>query len=360
MKIVVAGNYGAGNLGDEIILEGLLNSLKNCSPKAKITVLKGDQKFPSGLKSLIKSIFNPKRKTAKTVKACDYFILGGGGLFGSLTFRANIIWGIQAFMAYLYKKPVIMYGQGIGELKGKFRKWLVKYLFQKAKLIAVRDQASKNRLKLLGVNKKIYVIPDLAFNIPYKPHKKSKKTLILALRQKPNISKEFIIAVSKYLNWIINEKKWKVKIINFQSQPSKDADEIIHNKIIQNVSNKKQIKIIPTPQNSVELFDLYSSSGLILGMRLHSIIAAIKTEKPFIALSYAPKIRDILKESSLEQYMIKADGIDSKIQLIKSTEVILGKTHQIKQKLAKINQKYLLKHKEMEALNLCKTFSNEH
>ena len=357
MKIVITGNYGAGNIGDEMILEGLMNAIKNSTKDAKVTVLKGDEKFPSGLRSLMKSLFKSERKTKKLVKECDCFILGGGGLFGSLTLKANIIWGVQALMAYFYEKPVIMYGQSIGELKGRFRKWLVKLIFQKAKLITVRDQESKHRLKLIGITQKIHVIPDLAFNIPYKPHKQSRKSIILALRQQSSIKKKFITEIAKYLNWIIEEKNFEVNIINFQEPPSKDADEILHEKVLEKVKKKSKVKIIPTPEKTEQLLDVISSSSLLLGMRLHSIISAIKAETPFLALSYAPKVKDMLDYAGLELYTLDADKVQSHIQLTKTTESILRKSEKIKKDLAETNKLFLEKHREFEKNILSKIFS---
>jgi len=74
MKIVIAGNYGANNLGDEMILEGLLKLLNDVVPDAKITVLSSEPKdtkkrhkvkslnlFPAGFRSYLIS----KEKTQK-------------------------------------------------------------------------------------------------------------------------------------------------------------------------------------------------------------------------------------------------------------------------------------------------------
>jgi polysaccharide pyruvyl transferase CsaB len=319
MKVVIAGNYGAGNIGDEMILQGLLNLLKKSDPSAEITVLSGNPSqttkkhkvaasplFPSGIRSFLKSLFSKISKTKKLVKECDYFILGGGGLFGSLTLKANIIWGIQAFMAYRMNKPVLMYGQSIGELKGWFRKWIVKKVFNSASLIVVRDTASKSRLKVLSIKQKIHVIPDLAFNIPFKRKKsKRKPQLILALRQNPQINPKFIKIISEFLNWVINKHNWKIKIINFQNPPSPDADKIIHQKIIK---NKKNISTFEY-KNSKQLLNEFSKSSLVLGMRLHSIISAIITKTPFIAIAYAPKVEALLKDEKMEKYMLKLNEI---------------------------------------------------
>ncbi len=92
MKFTICGNYGAGNLGDEMILSGLISFLKETYNEIEITVLSGDpkktatkdihsvEKFPAGIKSLLKFPFS-KSKTKEEFSSSDYFILGGGGLF---------------------------------------------------------------------------------------------------------------------------------------------------------------------------------------------------------------------------------------------------------------------------------------
>lgn len=343
MKIVICGNYGAENLGDEMILEGILENLRSVTPSAEITIFSGNpkqtfektsiksvEKFPTGFKSLLKSIFG-KNKAKQAVKECDYFILGGGGLFGNLTFRANLIWGIQAWQAYRHKKPVIMYGQSIGQLNGKIRKWIVKNLFKKADFIGVRDSESKKRLENLGITKEIKVIPDLAFsitNVPKNSGLKENKELILALRGNGGLNKNSKNIIHEFLQDLIS-KNWKIRVINFQ----KNIDETLHKEITKNLQNTEILDI----KNTKELLEAYSTSDLVLGMRLHSIISAIKTETPFIAISYADKVKDLLNDAKLSEYMLSTDKITlEKLQDLFSKTMKEDK--EIRQKLALYNQ----------------------
>jgi len=290
MKIVVCGNYGAGNLGDEMILTGLLALLNDVYPNSQITVLGKDlPKFPSGFRSF----FQPFKKTREAVKNCDLFILGGGGLFAGPEPRANLIWGIQALWAYHYKKPVIMLGQSLGPTTSNF----IKRIFKKASFIAVRDQDSKTNLQTLGITKEIYVTPDLAFYTPTQIPQTRKKEVLVALRQMPNLPSDFILSIANFLDSKISEG-WSVKMINFQT----GSDEQLHNAVIAQMKNSSSVTFL----SNLSTFN----SSFILGMRLHSVIFAIKTNTPFLAINYAPKVEGILKDLKLENHLINLNELN--------------------------------------------------
>lgn len=368
MKIAICGNYGANNIGDEMILEGLLTSLKEVNKDFDITVLSGNpkqtiekhkvnsvEKFPSGIKSFIKSFFKITN-TKKIVQECDYFILGGGGLFGSLSFKANLIWGMQALKAYSLGKKVIMYGQSIGELNCRISKWLIKKIFNKAYLIVVRDQKSKDRLKSLKINKKIYLLPDLAFNLnPILKPKNEKKKIIIALRQIACINRGFKEGIAKFIDWLIEEGKWEVEMIDFQLKPSPDADFKLHNEILALTKNKNDVIYPVEIKTTEDLFNIFADSDFVLGMRFHSIISAIKTKTPFIAINYAEKIQDLINEIKLNKYLISPKDIT--FEALKALfEKILKESKEIKEKLKEINDDYLNKHKKFNSLVLNKIF----
>lgn len=320
MKIVIAGNYGAKNLGDELILEGLISQLKQQSSRAQITVLSADplqtekihqiksaKPFPAGLRSILKWIFTNNKATKQAIKECDLFILGGGGLFGSLTFKANLIWGIQAFMAYRYKKPVAMLGQSIGPLHGRIRKFIVKYLFKRSKLITLRDQKSAKRLRKLNIKNPIHVLADFAFSLPLPKPAKREKSILVCLRQMDNLSPEFKQNAAELLDEMAEKHGYKINFLAFQEP----EDLILHQEIFDLMFNRGKVQFIKSPSSSSELLEVFLRSGLTLAMRLHSIIVSIKTETPFIAISYSSKIKDLLETHHLKEYMTELNKFES-------------------------------------------------
>ncbi len=312
-----------------MILEGMIKTLKSANPEAKITVMSANPeetakthnveaiyKFPAGIRSFFKFLFKHRSETKKALKNCDCFVLGGGGLFTNLTKRAYFIWAIQARKAIRYKKPVIMYGQSVGPVEGVIRKRIVKKLFNKAVFIAVRDEESKEELKNLGVKGKINLIPDLIFclddekikeaKIP--TGKEKKKNVIVSLRQLNDIPPAFKRELTDFLNLLIEEKKCHIEFANFQIPD----DEILTAKIIEGIRRKENVSILPEFKKASEVLKVFAEADFVLGMRLHSVLTAIKARTPFIAISYAPKVKNFLEYAKLKDFVVDIDIADLK------------------------------------------------
>ncbi|MBU1151234.1 polysaccharide pyruvyl transferase family protein [Patescibacteria group bacterium] len=295
MKIAIIGNYGAGNIGDEMILAGLLEILKNQHEAIVLSAnpaetqkqhqVKAISQYPGGIRSLIKNLF--KKSDKKAFKDSKAVIIGGGGLFAGPERRANIIWGIHALMALIYTKPLFMLGQSIGSPKSFLEKKLIQYLFKKAKYISVRDSDSKKELEKLGV-KAVNLHPDFAFfqNPMLKATKKTKQTIV-ALRQKP-LSKKEKQEIAKKLDKIA-----KTSPLNFLLfQPNTDKEITAQ---ITSLMQNKNYKISPSLSIKQTLEEINKSKYLV-GMRLHSLISALICHTPFTAIPYAKKVESLLKD----------------------------------------------------------------
>ena len=323
MKIVIAGNYGADNLGDDLILEGLLRTAREITTKAELTVLSAKpkqtaekfnvhsaHKFPAGIRSLIKYFLNGEfKKTKKIVKECDYFILGGGGLFDETYKKSIFIWSIQAWFAYHYKKPVIMYGQSLNPLHSKYAKNKVKKLFRKADFIAMRDETSKSELKKLIKGKKIHVVPDLIFRIPNptQENQDRKAQLLICLRTLKEPTPKLEEGLTGFLNQVHKNTSLETKFVPFK----KNKDESLNKKILNELDEKEKAEILKFTSDTTSIKKLFAASKIVVGIRLHSILMAITTGTPFIAINYNPKVRNMLTSLGLEEFCLDVDEVTS-------------------------------------------------
>jgi polysaccharide pyruvyl transferase CsaB len=369
MNIVVAANYGAKNIGDEMILEGIIEFIKSTHVDSKITVLSdtpketsekykvnSEKKFPSGFRTILKSIFSIESKTKKAVKDCDYFVLGGGGLFCGVEKKANIIWGIQALRAILYKKPILIIGQSVGINHGKLCEIIVRFIFNRAESITVRDKDSKKNLKKMGIKKKINVMPDMALRINRKKNIQIReKIMIVALREMDSISDEFKENIAKFINWLTMEREWRVKMINFQE--GEHGDGKLHREILKKLYRKNKIELIENVKSSKELYQYFEESKMLLGMRLHSIITAIKTSTPFIAIDYAEKVKGFVNLAGMNEYIIKP-AILSSGEIYKKFDKIEENEAKIIKELDNFNKKTEKLFKEAETYLIPKEASN--
>jgi polysaccharide pyruvyl transferase CsaB len=335
-NIVVCGHYGSTNIGDEAIGLSIIQSLKKTNPDSNITFLsynpentkrhlgvKSEYLLPLGVRSLLKGkLF----KTLKVIKNCDKFILGGGGLFTDEKLFAVFLWGIHAFWAYRYKKPVIMLGQSVGPLNTGVGKWIVKKCFNKATEIDVRDTESKQFLINLGIKKEIQVSSDLVFNLKIEERfnneelnkkveqLKLKGYFIVSLRNWPKNTKILYKKINRVLYEIIDKYKLLPVFIPFQHLHQND-EELMH-KIIEQSLVKYPILIQKFDHNVFKVLSVIKNAEFTLGMRLHSLIFSIIQKVPVIALSYSPKINNMLNDQGLSEFIVKLDDPDKILSLV--------------------------------------------
>ena len=192
-RILVSGSYGTGNTGDEVILEVILNGLKNHN----VCVLSHDpqytlEKFPGirsietppsflpmrMLKDLIKlRIGNYKKRWAyiKEVRQSDLFLLGGGGLLVEIatSVLAHYIYQLRIAQYFAVKCKLICVGVGI--LRTPWGKKSLKQVLDNCEILSVRDEKSFEFLKQIDVEKKINIVPDPAFAYPFQSFERNKK-----------------------------------------------------------------------------------------------------------------------------------------------------------------------------------------
>lgn len=118
MRLVLSGYYGFYNVGDEAILQSIIESLSKENPDIELVVLSNDSKYTKemyGVESVdrwdIKAVYH-------AIKNSDGVISGGGSLLQDQTSTKSILYytGIMG-LARLLKKPYYIYSQGIGQLQ---------------------------------------------------------------------------------------------------------------------------------------------------------------------------------------------------------------------------------------------------
>jgi polysaccharide pyruvyl transferase CsaB len=348
-KIVICGHYGSTNLGDEAIGLGIIQTIKKFRNNVDLTVLSYDTErsdsfyrrfipqlnvktaylLPLGFRSLIRGIFKGELfKTLRTIKDCDYFLLGGGGLFTDEKLYAIFLWGFQAFIARLYKKPVFMIGQSVGPLKRKLSQLIVKCIFNYAKEIHVRDSNSKKLLEKIGVNTKIILSTDAAFGMKLTKHNPNKKIaqdmhdeyFILSIRKWDKKTE----SVNKKIVQACNEvcKKYRMKAVFIPFQVVKENDATVLNKYLEQNSGKECFVLKNYTDDLHEIMRVISGARFTVGVRLHSLIFSIRSSVPFIGYSYSEKINNFTNMCDLNNNLI--ENISSAEIFIKIDKIISG------------------------------------
>lgn len=351
-RIVICGNYGSGNLGDEAILDGLIRLCETCWPGAEISVLSSNPplterehgvtavwRLPAGLKSALKFWLGGQYwSTLRAVCRADLAILGGGGLFTDEKWRAVWIWTVQAWWFRLLRLPYVCLAQSVGPLSTRSGRWLTRRVFRQAKLCTVRDQQSAGVLRELSV-KAVTVLTDAAFALGYEaPRARNiQEYAVLSLREwwKCNVlksnertgvsdspTKVEWRAVAEAVDWLWREQSLRTIFIPFQEQDDDDRKVFAQIKHLLTDESALEMKEVEDYGQALELI---GRGRLLLGMRLHSLIFAALGCRPFVGISYSSKVRAMARELGMEDYCaefngLKADEIIARLKKIFAQE----------------------------------------
>ncbi|MFH1720079.1 MAG: polysaccharide pyruvyl transferase CsaB [Patescibacteria group bacterium] len=347
-KVVICGNYGATNLGDEAILTCLIAQIRKIEPSTTITVMSANPRetakkygvkavpfLPAGFRSSARSVLGlGLAKSVIAVAKCDLFILGGGGLFTDEKPHAILIWGIHAKLANLFKKKVYMYAQSVGPLEYKWSQKVVQKLFRKATHVSVRDQESKDLLDLMDIQKYVDITADPAILLP-KPVDRAwdgKKYMILSVRPWIKYRHDLNKILAQYCDWLYKNHKIKALLLPFQESHDNDTHEL--NKIF---AQTKHAEVLDFDDNLESVLQKISGAEFVVGMRLHSLIFACLTNTPLIGLSYSQKVENFLRSINMQNNRLDIETFTLE-NLQNLTQKILSDSNSAKSELQKAHE----------------------
>ncbi|SOC34768.1 polysaccharide pyruvyl transferase CsaB [Ureibacillus acetophenoni] len=292
MHIVLSGYYGFDNVGDEAILFSIISAFRKLDPEVKITVLSNNPESTAatyGVNAVNRWKF---AEVGAVLKEADGLVSGGGSLLQDKTGLKSIPYytGIMR-MAKKHGKPVFIYAQGMGPIDKWISKFITKGMLNKVDGITVRDEASRELLRGIGVKKDIKVVPDPVIGLSGSDFRSDwlasqswadDSYVSVSVRDWPS-SVPFMEKIADGLDRLAASG---VKIVFVPMHGEHDA------KASASVAEmmKEASVIAPADLSIEEKIAVIGESALLIGLRLHSLIFAAIQYTPFIALSYDPKI----------------------------------------------------------------------
>lgn len=167
-EVVLAGYFGFGNLGDELLASASIDFLVESGvDRNKIAILSAD---PDGSEKKfgVKAFDRWSLRTVSSVlSSADSMLFAGGGLFQDSTSIRSIIyyWGLS-LMASCYSCKPWAVGQSVGPLRSAVSKILTRSAFRRCVHISARDESSQRLLAEQGLVSSL--MPDIVLGL--KPH----------------------------------------------------------------------------------------------------------------------------------------------------------------------------------------------
>lgn len=320
IRALAYGWYGAGNLGDELILVQLKAWCHELG--AILSVLSIDPECTRNAHGIDAINAYNLPAVAEAMQHSDLFILGGGGLFQTyhpLTIPS--LYSAQRFDISAYARPVLMaaqmdlpillWAQGIGPLVGREAREIVRAIFNSATEISVRDDCSKQLLAEIGLERDILVAPDpvWAYPIPEATENPScrteaRKRLGLILRPWPFVEdweRRFIGALQTAIEPHAYTLVWIPLQLNEVPRVS-ESDISYIRALMAKVGDKYQHEYVEYPNIADAVRSLSDCDGLAC-MRLHAQILSLRLRKPTLSIEYDPKMAVVSKQAGVPTEM---------------------------------------------------------
>lgn len=293
MKVAALGYYGFGNLGDEAVLAGIRAALATETrfDAARFLVLSNAPEETMRLHPGTGAANRWKwREASAALTGTDLFILGGGSLLQDATSVKSVVWyALMARIARTKARRVLWWGQGLGPLRSKVSRFLVRHIAAQADAVTVRDKKSLELLKEIGASGSNEIVADPAFALsPDETITAPANTTIIALR-----SWRGDAAMHRLFPRRDMQNGWREWVGDARFLPMHlpdDADFLRTFGAGDGMNWRGGAGTISAVLSEI------TAARMVIAMRLHTLIFAARCATPFVALSYDPKV-DALAEA---------------------------------------------------------------
>ncbi|MDJ0747162.1 MAG: polysaccharide pyruvyl transferase family protein [Xenococcaceae cyanobacterium MO_167.B27] len=339
-KVLICGWYGTETLGDKAILGGVVNSLQACLGDielhlaslelyiSKITVRQMPELQGCKLHSIVDAV--------GIAGSMDLVVFGGGPLM-AISSLAEMIAIFQT--AAEAQVPTLIAGCGVGPLGASYLNDAIKYLLLHASGRIYRDQKSLQIAQKLGIDTKLdQVAEDPAFTwlqtctytkdlSPSRSNVLERPTLLLGLRDWPyreyahqlsmaegeRIKVQFETEIVEAVEQLLS-KHPNLKIILFPMCTNHigNDDRWFYRRLFRNypqIYDALDLSYLGAEITPIEAAKVFQSASIALVMRFHSLVFALSTNLPVIAIDYTLGKGKV--KSLAEKYQVPHKSLDS-------------------------------------------------
>lgn len=304
IRVLIAGFYGAQNVGDELMLESVLNSIKD-EKKLDITVLlSNNYDVDSNYYAPYRVIHYPQKSTdySRISESFDLVIWGGGALLDDDEYYYRGKWSTISYILMSITKGVLKRGGksiilGVSTNKDLYDNNFLsdlQFVINNSAYFSLRDTNSLDTLKRAGLDtKKVNIIDDISLtrHLPLKHGRRKNKltvgaVLIYSNDNMPTIT-AFFDEFIDYLAAKYPSLNTEIHLIPFYTY--QENDRVFIDGLLNGMKKKKNISfIVDTPPISFDAFErTFSSLDAVLSMRYHSTLLSCVNGLNTISIDYS-------------------------------------------------------------------------
>lgn len=339
-KIVLLGWYGSDNTGDEAVLQAVAEALR-ARGHDDLLVLSTSPRETAAQLGVASLSRGDLLGAARAMRGARALVLGGGGLIQDGTSVYNLpIYTTYVLLARLLGLKVIGWGLGVEPIWTLLGKLQARLICRFASHFSVRDHVSSGLLLKAGVPpEQVKISADPAFLISPGPDaltRKSDRPLVVfcirhlsdnhpginlhyllpvGVRRRLGVgwrppaerNRQFIEGLARAIRVAVVELGAEVELLPLwpgRDDEMLDQVETAARAIGVPTEALRRAHVEPAP---ARVAGYTGNADLLVSMRLHALIFGARQGVPMLALSYAHKVRGLMRALNSERWVVEVE-----------------------------------------------------
>ncbi len=319
-KVLIVGMYGAGNIGDDLILDSAIDILNISDISTKISLVSYNPHFHKNIYKKYDVYGVSKKQKILSIVNNDIILIAGGtscqDKMGAGFLKGILFWYIEYLLfAKILKKKVIFWSIGCDFLESKFGKVYARLLNIADKII-VRDPKSKENMQLYVASSKIFISNDLAYSYDKYSVTSYNKVYIDLIKQLKNVVivnvlNEFISTDlhKEYLVQLIKDNP-SINYVFVNSEIRNNFDHLAVMSILDSFNTEIPNNVFYFGTNyftPAELNSIVACATMVISMRMHFAILSVINNKHTFIISRSDKTDSFSKLNNIEYWNLAED-----------------------------------------------------
>jgi len=340
--VLICGAAGYTNLGDDAVLWGMMGQLRALLGARPVRVAGGPHLAllaePWGAAPLG---YEDTSELARAIEDADLVILGGGGMLYDIGYEASLarFLGDAPDRQWLYElariaaaaraagRPVMGYALGAGPLITESARQIARFIGEQVQVFTVRDSASAELLAECGVPRaRLQVAADPAIAVPPAGPDTAQAFLQqagfaeaprpwVALNLRPCLgpadeTDHLVARCAELVRGLAEDMGASVALLPFQRLY--DDDRELLGRVLDAAGRPARAVVVEPPSSPPELVAVLAHFDLMVGMRLHALVASAAAGLPFVGLAYDAKVAEFAEQAGLAAHLHGIERLDPK------------------------------------------------
>lgn len=298
MRVLLSGYYGFGNLGDEALLEVIVERMRARFPAAELEVLSATPGVTASRYGVATAPRSEWRTIRSAIRRSDVVLSGGGGLLqNSTSLRSLLYYAAILREARRAGRKTMVFAQSVGPLDvwGRF---VVAQFCKGLDRATVRDERSRRLLQRLVPDTRVERTADPVFlyDLPGEAVDLSEEGLgpesgpyaVISVRKIAG-ARDAAAVVGRAVDRLAQGHGVRTAFLPMGGA----GDAAVSTDIIRACASSPVL----LPECSLaKAAAILRGARAVVGMRLHSLILAARFGVPFLAVAYDPKVAALCED----------------------------------------------------------------